>query len=124
MRSRDVLLRERNGVRRAIAAAGGGRGGFGRGAQTVRGEIRGVGKSRGVAADDPDAGAPLTPRDHLLDLAVVEPSVRRPAIFGEDLGEISTVLQGVMQRRFENILVEHPYLAVVESARSVSDCLS
>ncbi len=55
----------------------------------------------GVTPDDADPGAALASGDELLDLAVVEPGRRDPAVLGEDLGEVAAVAQGRVERALE-----------------------
>ena len=84
------------------------RGGRGLGgvAEPRLGEVGGVGKARGVAPDDADARAPFATGDELLDLAVVEPGRRHPAILDEDLGEITASAKGRLQGPLKNCLFD------------------
>jgi hypothetical protein len=52
-----------------------------------------VGKTGRLTEDNPDPGSPVATRREVLDPTVVEASPRTPAIFGEDLGEVSTTVQ-------------------------------
>ena len=91
----------------AASAPGGGRRGLGRGGKPGLGEVGGVGEARGVADDDPDAGAPVAARRELLDLAVVEDGRRRPLVLDEDLREVTAGVEGGAEGSTDDGLFDH-----------------
>ena len=64
-------------------------------------QVGGVGESRRLADDDPDAGSPVAPARQFFYLAVVEEDRRARAVLGEDLCEVTSPAQCLVQDPFQ-----------------------
>ena len=78
----------------------------GRGGESGRREIGGVGETGGLAVDHPDAGTRTAASGQFLDAAVVESDAHPAPVGGVDLGELGPGAQGHSERAGEDVVVE------------------
>jgi predicted thioesterase len=62
-----------------------------------------VGKTRGLAVDDPDPGAPVAAGGQFFDAVVIERGARGDGILGEDLRHVAPTGEGRREDAFEHV---------------------
>ncbi len=96
------LLDQRDLTHAAAALSGDCRGRLGRAQQASLRQVGGVGEAGRLTDDDPDAGAPVSAAGKLFDLAVVEKDRRARAVLGENLGEVTSSSERLVQHPLED----------------------
>ena len=90
----------------AAALAGGRRGRLRRRQQPGLAQVGGVRVAGRLALHDPDAGAPVAPGRHLLDLAVVQVGRRRALVLDVYLGEVRAGPQARAEHPLDEVAVD------------------
>ena len=106
-RTFDIDRRDGDDLRPATATASRGGSGLGGGRQPRLGEVGGVSETRGIADDNPDAGASVAPAGQFLDPTIVEYRRRGALVLDEHFGEFTTGSHCGGRGSVDELVIEH-----------------